>query len=102
MAISTNDMKPGVKVLFDGDPYSIIENEYVKPGKGQAFNRLKIRNLKNGRVIEKTMRSAETAEAGSVERLGGLRPDLPQQWIVRIALAHARGVAARHAQRKIS
>jgi elongation factor P len=63
---STNDMKPGVKVLFDGDPYSILENEYVKPGKGQAFNRLKIRNLKNGRVIEKTMRSAETAEAADI------------------------------------
>ena len=62
MSISTNDMKPGVKVLFDGDPYSILENEYVKPGKGQAFNRLKIRNLKNGRVIEKTIRSPETDE----------------------------------------
>ena len=66
---STNDMKPGVKVLFDGDPYAILENEYVKPGKGQAFNRLKIRNLKNGRVIEKTMRSAETAEAADIVEL---------------------------------
>jgi elongation factor P len=66
---STNDMKPGVKVLFDGDPYAILENEYVKPGKGQAFNRLKIRNLKNGRVIEKTMRSAETAEEADIVEL---------------------------------
>ena len=66
---NTNDMKPGVKVLFDGDPYAILENEYVKPGKGQAFNRLKIRNLKNGRVIEKTMRSAETAEAADIVEL---------------------------------
>ena len=63
---NTNDMKPGVKVLFDGDPYSILENEYVKPGKGQAFNRLKIRNLKTGRVIEKTLRSAESAEAADI------------------------------------
>lgn len=63
---STSDMKPGVKVLFDGDPYSILENEYVKPGKGQAFNRLKIRNLKTGRVIEKTLRSADTAEAADI------------------------------------
>ena len=69
MAISTNDMKPGVKVLMDGDPYSIIENEYVKPGKGQAFNRLKIRNLKNGRVIEKTMRAAETVEEADIVEL---------------------------------
>ena len=64
--ISTDEMKPGVKVLFDGVPYSVMENEYVKPGKGQAFNRIKIRNLKNGRVIERTLRSAETVEAADV------------------------------------
>ncbi|MGH8482144.1 MAG: elongation factor P [Nevskiaceae bacterium] len=63
---STSDMKPGVKVLFDGDPYSILENEYVKPGKGQAFNRLRIRNLKTGRVIDKTLRSGESAEAADI------------------------------------
>jgi len=63
---STSDMKPGVKVLFDGDPYAILENEYVKPGKGQAFNRLRVRNLKTGRVIEKTLRSGETAEAADI------------------------------------
>jgi elongation factor P len=62
-------MKPGVKVLFDGDPYAIIENEYVKPGKGQAFNRLRVRNLKNGRVIEKTLRSAETVEEADIVEL---------------------------------
>lgn len=64
--LSTNDMKPGVKVLFDGDPYAVIENEYVKPGKGQAFNRLRVRNLKNGRVIEKTLRAAETVEEADI------------------------------------
>lgn len=64
--IGTNDMKPGVKVLFDGVPYSVLENEYVKPGKGQAFNRIKIRNLKTGRVIEKTLRSAETVESADI------------------------------------
>jgi elongation factor P len=63
---NTSDMKPGVKVLFDGDPYSILENEYVKPGKGQAFNRLRIRNLKTGRVIDKTLRSGESAEAADI------------------------------------
>lgn len=67
MAIySTNQFKPGLKLLFDGDPYSIIENEFVKPGKGQAFNRIKIRNLKTGRVIEKTMKSGDTAEGADV------------------------------------
>jgi elongation factor P len=63
---STNEFKSGVKILIDGDPYSIIENEYVKPGKGQAFNRVRVRNLKNGRVIERTWRSGDTAEAADV------------------------------------
>ena len=64
--ISTNQFKPGLKLLFEGDPYSIIENEFVKPGKGQAFNRIKLRNLKTGRVIEKTMKSGESAEGADV------------------------------------
>lgn len=63
---STNQFKPGLKLLFDGDPYSIIDNEFVKPGKGQAFNRIKIRNLKTGRVIEKTMKSGDSAEGADV------------------------------------
>ena len=49
---STNEFKSGMKILLDGDPYSILENEYVKPGKGQAFNRVRVRNLKTGRVVE--------------------------------------------------
>jgi len=63
---STNQFKPGLKLLFDGDPYAIIDNEFVKPGKGQAFNRIKIRNLKTGRVTEKTMKSGDTAEGADV------------------------------------
>ena len=63
---STNQFKPGLKLLFDGDPYSIIENEFVKPGKGQAFNRIKVRNLKTGRVIEKTLKSGESVEGADV------------------------------------
>ena len=54
---STNDFKPGLKVMLDGDPCAILENEYVKPGKGQAFNRVHLRNLKNGKVWERTFRS---------------------------------------------
>ena len=49
---STNEFKGGLKLLLDGDPCSILENEFVKPGKGQAFNRVKFRNLLNGRVWE--------------------------------------------------
>ncbi len=63
---STNQFKPGLKIMLDGDPFTIVDNEFVKPGKGQAFNRIKIRNLKTGRVIEKTMKSGDTAEGADV------------------------------------
>ena len=52
--------------MIDSDPCSIIENEFVKPGKGQAFNRVKMRNLKTGRVIEKTYKSGESVEGADV------------------------------------
>lgn len=63
---STNEFRGGLKIMLDGDPYNIIENEFVKPGKGQAFNRVKIRNLKTGRVIDKTFKSGESVEAADV------------------------------------
>lgn len=63
---STNEFKGGLKFMMDGDPCTIIENEFVKPGKGQAFNRVKFRNLKTGRVLEKTFKSGETVEAADV------------------------------------
>ncbi len=66
---STNEFKGGLKFMLDGDPCSIIENEFVKPGKGQAFNRVKIRNLKTGRVLEKTFKSGESVEAADVMEL---------------------------------
>jgi len=63
---STNEFRGGLKLLLDGDPCSIIENQLVKPGKGQAFNRVKLRNLKTGRVLEKTFKSGESVEAADV------------------------------------
>lgn len=63
---STNEFKRGLKVMLDGDPCTIIENEFVKPGKGQAFNRTRLRNLKTGRVWEKTFKSGESLEAADV------------------------------------
>jgi elongation factor P len=63
---STNEFRGGLKVMLDGDPCAIIENEFVKPGKGQAFNRVKIRNLKTGRVIERTFKSGESLEGADV------------------------------------
>ena len=63
---STNEFKSGLKIMIDNDPCAIIENEFVKPGKGQAFNRVKIRNLKSGRVLERTYKSGESVEAADV------------------------------------
>jgi len=63
---STNEFRSGLKLLIDGDPCTIIENEFVKPGKGQAFSRVKIRNLKTGRVVDRTYKSGESVEAADV------------------------------------
>lgn len=63
---STNQFRSGLKVMLDGDPAVIIENEFVKPGKGQAFNRVKLRNLMTGRVLERTFKSGESVEAADV------------------------------------
>ena len=63
---NTNEFRAGLKVMLDGDPAAIVENEFVKPGKGQAFSRVRIRNLKTGRTIEGTFKSGETIEAADV------------------------------------
>jgi elongation factor P len=67
---TTSEIRGGLKVLLDGDPYTVIENEFVKPGKGQAFNRIKVRNLKTGRTIERTFKSGESLEAADVVDTG--------------------------------
>jgi elongation factor P len=64
--VSTNEFKRGLKIMLDGDPYTIVENEFVKPGKGQAFSRVKVRNLKTGRTVEKTFKSGESVETADV------------------------------------
>ena len=63
---STNEFRSGIKVMLDGDPCSILENEFVKPGKGQAFNRVRLRNLKTGRVWERTFKSGDSLESADV------------------------------------
>jgi len=63
---STNEFRGGLKILIDGDPCTIVENEFVKPGKGQAFNRVRIKNLKTGRVVDKTFKSGDSVEAADV------------------------------------
>jgi elongation factor P len=61
-----NDVKNGLKILVDGDPYTIVDTEFVKPGKGQAFTRIKIRNLKNDRVVERTLKGSDSVDGADV------------------------------------
>lgn len=63
---STNDFRSGLKVMLEGDPCSILENELVKPGKGQAFSRVRMKNLKTGRVWDRTFKSGESLEGADV------------------------------------
>jgi elongation factor P len=63
---STNEFRSGLKVMLEGDPCAILDNEFVKPGKGQAFSRVKLRNLTNGRVWERTFKSGESLEGADV------------------------------------
>ncbi len=66
---NTNQFKNGLKLILDGNPCSIVENNIVKPGKGQAFNRVKFKDLINGRVLEKTFKSGESLEGANVQEI---------------------------------
>ena len=61
-----NDVKTGQKILVNNEPCVITETEYVKPGKGQAFTRIKYRFIKSGRVVEMTMKATDDVEAADV------------------------------------
>ena len=61
-----NDVKNGMKILVNNEPCVITETEYVKPGKGQAFTRIKYRFIKSGRVVELTMKATDDLEAADV------------------------------------
>lgn len=63
---ATNEFKSGLKVMIDNDPCSMIEVDFVKPGKGQAFTRVKLRNLLTGRVVERTYKSGESLPGADV------------------------------------
>ncbi|HJZ85632.1 MAG TPA: elongation factor P [Polyangia bacterium] len=63
----TSDLRKGLKILVDGDPYIVIEAQFVKPGKGAAFTRTKMKNLLTGGVIERNIRSGEKLEPAAVE-----------------------------------
>lgn len=63
---STNEFRSGLKIILDGNPCIIVENEFVKPGKGQAFNRVRIKNLKSGKTVDKTFKSGDSVEAADL------------------------------------
>ena len=66
-SVTTNEVRVGMKVEVDREPYLILINEFVKPGKGQAFNRIKMKNMINGRVVEKTYKSGEKIDLADIE-----------------------------------
>ena len=65
--VSTNDFKSGMKLEIDNEPYNLVSAEFVKPGKGQAFTRTKLKHLISGRVIERTFKSGEKVDIADVE-----------------------------------
>ena len=69
MNYNTSQFKNGLKLILDGNPCSIVNNEIVKPGKGQAFNRVKFKDLITGKPLEKTFKSGESLEGADVMEL---------------------------------
>jgi elongation factor P len=65
--MQTTDIRKGLKLEIDGVPYAVVEHQFVKPGKGQAFTRARIKNLTTGAVIERTWKSGESVEVADIE-----------------------------------
>jgi elongation factor P len=63
----TSDIRKGLKIMLDGAPYTVVEFQFVKPGKGAAFTRTKMKNLLSGGVIERNLRSGDKLEPANVE-----------------------------------
>ena len=68
---SSNEFRSGLRIIIDGNPCVIVENEFVKPGKGQAFNRVRIKNLKSGKIVDKTTRIQMVIATRTGEPVGG-------------------------------
>jgi elongation factor P len=66
--MDTTDIRKGLKIVIDDQPYIVVEAQFVKPGKGQAFTRVKIRNMQTGAVLERTWKSGEKVELADVEQ----------------------------------
>lgn len=66
--ISSNDFRPGVTIELDGSVWRVVEFLHVKPGKGSAFVRTKLKNVQSGSVVEKTFRAGETVPQANLEK----------------------------------
>lgn len=66
--ISSNDFRPGVSIVLDGNVWKVVEFLHVKPGKGSAFVRTKLKNAQNGNVVERTFRAGETVPQAILEK----------------------------------
>ena len=66
--ITSNDFRPGVTIEIDGQVWQVVEFQHVKPGKGAAFVRAKIKNLETGAVVERTWNAGEKVQDGHVDR----------------------------------
>ncbi|MCC6641616.1 MAG: elongation factor P [Deltaproteobacteria bacterium] len=66
MSVDTSQFRNGLKIELDGEPYTIVFFQHVKPGKGGAFVRTKVKNLKNGKVLDRTFRSGEKVDEADV------------------------------------
>lgn len=64
--INTTDLRGGMKIEVEGQPYTVVSNEFVKPGKGQSFNRVKIKHLLTGRQLERTFKSGEKVDVADI------------------------------------
>jgi elongation factor P len=67
MAVDTSQFRNGLKLELDGEPFTMIYFQHVKPGKGGAFVRTKVKNLKTGRVLDRTFRAGERVDEADVE-----------------------------------
>ncbi len=65
--IETNEFRSGLRIMFKGEPYEIVESQHIKPGKGQAFVRTKLKNITTGNVLEHNFRAGEKIEEAAIE-----------------------------------
>lgn len=68
MSITSNDLRPGLAIVFENEPWQVVEFQHVKPGKGAAFVRSKLKNMRTGNVRENTFRAGEKLEKADIEK----------------------------------